>query len=284
MGKNIVVSKTVYPFKYKRSRVSGNIIEVRKYEKMNTEMPITKIDKERYIVNSTGEIKLYQKRDKRSDNLSGLAKSMSDVRSILNENFSGATSEVWLTLTYGDNMTDPQRLTKDHIRFFQRVKRAYPEIPLEYVMIVEPQARGAWHTHELWKRTDGLVLYIPQKELLQMWRQTTGCGGTVTVKRLDKSDNIGAYLTAYLSNMPVVGSDTDSKAFIKGSRLHLYPARMRFYRASKGIKIPEWDTGQKKNADISARTPIYRKIVEINDDAGKHVQTIEYLQYNTKRH
>jgi hypothetical protein len=105
--------------------------------------------------------------------------------------------------------------------------------------------------------------------------------GGVNIKRLDSSDNIGAYLSAYLSNLPTDSKTETEKSYIKGARLHLYPPGMNFYRCSRGIKKPEW---QKKNAATRVGAPVYRKIIKIENDAGEHVQTIEYLQYNTKRH
>lgn len=276
MGKSIVVSSTDVLLKYARSRVSGNVIEVRRYEKMNSKMPVTKIDEFRYMVNSTGEILEYQKTDNRSDNLYGLSVSMSNLRSILNENFAGSSSEIWFTVTYRENMQDSKKLYVDWHYFWKRLKHENPDIPLEYVAIAEPQKRGAWHLHVLIKRTDKKPLFLPHKALMALW----GHGG-VNVKRLDSSDNIGAYLSAYLSNLPTDSTTETEKSYAKGARLHLYPPGMNFYRCSRGIKKPEW---QKKNAATSARTPVYRKIIKIENDAGEHVQTIEYLQYNTKRH
>lgn len=276
MGKSIVVSSTDVILKYARSRVSGNIIEVRKYEKMNSKMPITKIDELRYLVNSTGEVLEYQKTDNRSENLYGLSVSMSNLRSVLNENFSGSSSEVWATFTYRENMQDSKRLYVDWRDFWKRLKYENPETPLEYVTIAEPQKRGAWHLHCLVKRTDKKPLFLPQKALMALW----GHGG-VNIKRLDSSDNIGAYLSAYLSNLPTDSKTETEKSYIKGARLHLYPPGMNFYRCSRGIKKPEW---QKKNAATRVGAPVYRKIIKIENDAGEHVQTIEYLQYNTKRH
>jgi hypothetical protein len=58
---------------------------------------------------------------------------------------------------------------------------------------------------------------------------------------------------------------------------------MNLYRCSKGIIKPEWNLCTKENAIDGMAVPTYRKSVEILDDAGEHLQTIVYEQYNTKR-
>ena len=66
--------------------------------------------------------------------------------------------------------------------------------------------------------------------------------------RNDDVDNVGAYLSAYLTNAIVDADDEDEdtvevdgvkKAVIKGGRLHMYPTGMKIYRCSKGLKKPE---------------------------------------------
>lgn len=276
MGKSTVVSASGAELKHVRTRISGNVIEVRKYEKMNSKMPITKVDAERYMVNSTGEVLEYQKTDNRGDNLYGLSVSMANLRSMINANFYGTKSEVWCTVTYRENMQDPKRLYSDWKLFWKNLQNQNKSVPLEYITIAEPQKRGAWHLHCLIKRTDEIPLFLPQKALMALW----GHGG-VNIKRLEDVDNIGAYLSAYLCNLPRDEEEAEAKSFVKGARLHLYPPGMNFYRSSRGIKRPEWE---KKNVATSTGIPVYHKIIEITNDAGEHVQTIEYLQYNTKRH
>src|SRR5690606_20448669 len=80
--------------------------------------------------------------------------------------------------------------------------------------------------------------------------------GWVRIKSLKNVDNIGAYLSAYLTDIELNDSNIIaaaknkmeiktvevegvSKKYIKGGRLHLYPPGMNLYRKSKGIKFPE---------------------------------------------
>lgn len=50
-----------------------------------------------------------------------------------------------LTLTYRENMQDPERLRRDWDRFVRRVRAKYPD--WQYVCVREKQERGAWHFH-----------------------------------------------------------------------------------------------------------------------------------------
>ena len=57
--------------------------------------------------------------------------------------------------------------------------------------------KGAWHIHLLLKAMNVKHLYIPNDEIIaKLW----GHGHTKT-KRLNDVDNIGAYLSAYLTNL-----------------------------------------------------------------------------------
>ncbi|WP_423156709.1 rolling circle replication-associated protein, partial [Staphylococcus saprophyticus] len=62
--------------------------------------------------------------------------------------------------------------------------------------VLEPQKRGAWHMHRLLRRDDGSYLRIKNVDLHKRWGK-----GFVKVKRLKQSDNVAAYLMAYLSDI-----------------------------------------------------------------------------------
>jgi hypothetical protein len=80
--------------------------------------------------------------------------------------------------------------------------------------------------------------------------------GFVSIKSIDKNiDNIGKYLTAYLTDFPIdndlevspeiVGGEIkeisvmgNSKKIIKGARLKMLPVGIRMFRHSRGIKKP----------------------------------------------
>jgi len=120
----------------------------------------------------------------------------------------------------------------------------------------------------------------------------------LTIKSLKDVDNIGAYLSAYLTDVELTEDNTgqalkadgtmqikevEGKKYIKGGRLHMYPPGMNLYRKSKGITFPEVKEMSFASAKkiVQDATPNYQKSVTLEDEdyTIKH----QYLQYNKKR-
>jgi hypothetical protein len=283
----------------------GNVKEVMYIEKLNRKgLDITKINKNQYMVNSTGEILDYKHSENRKDNVDSLRRTFKKIRYLINNNFGGMSNELAFTITYKENITDPKTLYNDFKNFSKRLKYKYPD--MEYLCVVEPQGRGAWHCHVLLKFVSHQKIYIPNKEIAEIWGH-----GFVTVKAIRQDvDNLGAYLSAYLgdielddgenlktlidlgiikSGKPIDIKEVEiegvKKKFIKGGRLHMYPPGMNIYRKSKGILEPE--SVYKPYSDIKkivgSSTPNYSSCISILDDDSKQLNTIIYEQYNMKR-
>ena len=104
------------------------------------------------------------------------------------------------------------------------------------LVILEPQASGSWHLHGLIKKQKGKLPFLDNNCVIEpMWRQ-----GFTKTKRLRDSDNVAAYLMAYLTDMPKdeIMPNAKDKSIIKGARLHFYPSGVHIYRNSRGIKQP----------------------------------------------
>ncbi|WP_426787209.1 rolling circle replication-associated protein [Staphylococcus capitis] len=187
-----------------------------------------------------GEIKEYKKSVNKSDNLGSVKKTMKRLRRLIANNFEGGQNQLWLTLTYKINMRDVARLSSDLRQFLKKLRRKYGA--LEYIAVMEPQKRGAWHYHILLKTDDGRPLYIHNDVIYKLWKH-----GFTKTKRLSESDNVAAYVMAYLTDMDVNEDDDTkkSKKIIKGMRLNFYPSNMQIYRCSRGIKAPEVENGSK---------------------------------------
>ncbi|WP_134643657.1 rolling circle replication-associated protein [Weissella cibaria] len=230
--------------------VAGNTLEFRAYDHRNTQANIKKISKTEYVNISTGEIKQFEnKAVKRTDNLASLRSTFEKMRWIINSNFTGGKSELWITLTYAANMTDEKQLSHDMDVFLKRLKR-YVKREIAFIYIPEPQGRGAWHVHMLVKAVDKKKFYIDPNDLSEIWGH-----GFVKLRRPTMADNLGAYLTAYLGDMPlseveslgmaykqdmvqVKGAKGHQKKFVKGARLSLYPAGMKYFRTSHNLRKP----------------------------------------------
>jgi len=258
---------------------------------------IHKLSKTHYVFKDTGEIKEYKLSKNRGQNIAGLKKSFRKIRDLINNNFSGRGNEIHVTLTYAENMTDPKRLYSDFKKFWKRYQYKYGN-NCDYISVVEPQGRGAWHCHVLIRHNDVDKLYIPSDEMARLWGH-----GFVKIKSLKGVDNIGAYLSAYLADVELteetlakaiieqkeiktVNVAGEQKKYVKGGRMHLYPPGMNIYRKSKGIVFPEVE--KMKYGDIKKIvgnvTPNYSTTVTIQDDAGgKILNRITYEHYNMKR-
>lgn len=297
--------------------IAGNVIEFISMKASPPEIPVKKITGNEYLDLRTGEVMEYEKSNDKSGCYQSVRRTLKHIRQVINANCVEENRLLWLTLTYAENMTDPNQLYSDFKKFWQKFKRRCEKmnwaIP-EYISVVEPQGRGAWHSH--------LMLIFPEKApyidnnsvIAKLW----GHGFTKT-KAVHGVDNIGAYFSAYLADMPLddvkrlqeqgtflhgdvlyksvedeeTGISVDKK-FVKGARLALYPAGMNILRTSKGILNPVIE-------DISCLTPeeikkekassgklTFSSAVEVlrTSDSGVSDDVVNLITreyYNTKR-
>jgi hypothetical protein len=244
-----------------KTRVSGNVIETREYITLNNKMNIKKIDKDHYMIIKTGEILECNKSKNRGES-GRLQESKEKMMSIINENFTGGLDQALTTVTYRENMQDPKKLYNDFRYFICKVERLC-KCDLSYIAVAEPQERGAWHLHILWKRLDGLRFFLSQKILMESW----GHGG-VCIKRLQDVDNVGAYLAGYLN---------------KAIRSHWYPPGFNFYRCTQDLRRPVYEVkNQNDKSKYGSGYPVFERTYLIEDENGI-LQIVRYKQYNTLR-
>lgn len=275
----------------------GNITEIMYSDKRSYGGYITKIDKDYYIDNRTGEFKEIKHIDNRSQDVSNVAKSLKSLRDIINTNVVDVSCCRWLTLTYADNMTDTNKLMRDFDNFNRRCRKIFGHY--EYITASEPQARGAWHLHVL-LIFNGTAPFMANDVVRKCWKQ-----GFVNVRKLDNVDNVGAYLTAYLGDMELSEAiennlDTQSlkevettddngikqtKRYVKGARLYMYPAGFHIYRCSKGIKKPTVSRVSYKKAKekVSSAKLTFSKTVVLEDQVKDFKNTISYEYYSKLR-
>jgi len=271
-------------------------------------LKIKKIDKDHYMNLETGITYEYNKTENRGQNIAGLKETFKTIRNLINNNFTGAENELFITLTYAENMTDTKRLYKDFEIFKKRLKRKYGDI--DYLSIVEPQKRGAWHCHVLIRFNGHESVYVQNNDVIwAMWEH-----GFTKTKNLKDVDNIGAYINAYLTDVEVTDENKDllisaimettdvngklevvekgvnengkkvMKKFVKGARLHLYPPGMNLYRSSRGIKKPETKKMLYREVKkiVGHGGANYSRTIELSRDK-QPINTITYEQYNLKR-
>lgn len=275
-----------------RLSVQGGIVERLVVEGLNRECHALKLDRDHWLDVESGEIRDYEHGSTRADSFASLRRTFRNVRALINANCSEVENVRWITLTYAENMTDTERLYRDFHSFWKRFKRRWPGC--EYIIVVEPQKRGAWHVHMLaiWGCR---APFVPNDQLRDCWGH-----GFVKVTALDGIDNVGAYLSAYLGDVvlddgesPDVGEvkvcrDGTSKRVKKGARLSMYPSGMQICRHSRGVRKPEqfWVDDAEKLAYseslIGGSEPVFVRDYKWRDAQGKEHVT-RYEQYNLNR-
>ena len=279
----------IFPGANVKKSIQGNIIEITYTSHRKQGATIKKLNKEQYMVVSSGEIKEYnqEKEGNRTDNIKEVKRSMQKLRAIINTNVYDVSTVRWCTFTYKENMQDHKQVVKDFSAFWKRFKRKYKEFEqLDYIIALEPQERGAWHIH-------ALILFhkkapfISGYELGDLWQK-----GFCNVQAIDNVDNVGAYLTAYLTDIEVPQDSEDydkikdNKKIKKGSRLSYYPTKMKFYRYTKGIKKPQEEEvfyGDLQELNKCSQT--FKKAMEIHYDENDPTKKITIIKeyYNIKR-
>ena len=287
----------------------GNITEVLVMEKAAKGPPVKKLDKDYFYDLRTGEVMEYTHGETRADSIESMRRTLARIRALVNTNVTEAENIRWVTLTYKENMTDTKKLYADFKKFWQRFlywceTNGY-EKP-EYITVIEPQGRGAWHAHSffIWPEK---APFIPNNTVLEpMWGH-----GFTKIKAVDDCDNIGAYFSAYLGDIPLddvkelpeeekqkvlacselveksftnAQELTKTKQFLKGGRLALYPAGMNIVRKTKGIKEPSVEKmqyGAVKKKMSSAKLT-FSRTYEIVADDGSVSNTLSKYYYNSK--
>lgn len=273
-----------------------HITEVQYMQKKNFKMPILKLDGDTYVVKSTGEIKEFKHSETRADDLKSVRSTLKKLRYLINNNFNGSANELFLTLTYKENMTDKVKLMKDFEKFMKKLKYRYSSNDIDYLSVVEPQSRGAFHFHVLLRFNDLNKIFIPNSEIAEIWSH-----GFVHVRRIDDVDNVGAYLSAYLADLTIdVDEEVEgavikqvyddksnkmvSKKVLKGARMYLYPTGMNIYRKSRGVKMPARNVMPYhaiKKERLGKKT--FESSFQISDTETDFENIISYQYYNSNR-
>lgn len=286
----------------------GPIVKISTMECWPRGPSIRNLNKHEYMDLRTGKIKKKKHIENRAQNESGIRQTMAHIRALVNTNVVNPDRCRWVTLTYAENMVDTKCLCRDFDNFRKRLYRYCEKQKYgkpEYISVIEPQGRGAWHVHAflMW---DHVAPFIPNDEhtpgfsgvsMASLW----GHGFTKT-QRLANVDNIGAYFLAYLGDIPLedlpdgahidvskvvekeflgANGTTKKKKFVKGGRLSMYPPGMQIIRHSRGIKYPTSEIMSQKEAKekVKGADLTFSAGYQIVDDNDKIVNTIHTEYY-----
>lgn len=179
---------------------SGDVIEVYQYEverAVGYKSKKTVIPKEtKYVDPETGEILTDEQVKIKNRQKNSIRQKMNLIR-LANTNFRGKDVR-FLTLTFRENLQDIEKANKIFNLFikhlnYQLKKKGKPTI--KYLVVIEFQKRGAIHYHALTKMSFTRVEIIRE-----CWRKASKeFGGNIDIKRVDRVDNVGAYISKYMS-------------------------------------------------------------------------------------
>lgn len=233
--------------------ISGSVYEIYEYEK-----PVYKGYK-----SNGGRDKKANEEEKEKNREKTLRRARQDVRRIVNANvwaYGEHCPPKFLTLTFGDNVTDLDVAHYEFKKFIQRlnylvfgVKKAI----LKYTAVPQFQERGAVHYH--------VVLYNMPYTKVDIIEKVWG-KGWVWINKIDDVDNVGAYITKYM----VKDMDDDR---LKGRKC---------YFNSRGLFKPVVIEDEEKVENIKNSLPGEKRTVLTvyeNDYTGVTI----YKQYNFNR-
>lgn len=263
---------------------TGQIIRVVTYQRLNRISYIERLPAGQYLIKKTGEIKDIQRKAKtRSQNIRYVRQSMQHGRDMVNTNIRNLENCIWVTFTYAENMTDEKRLYLDFKHFNEAYRKKVGKY--KYIVAVEPQGRGAWHMH-MFMIFDSKP-WIDYNEIIKIWGK-----GRVEVQHMyGDVDNLGAYVSAYLCNLPLqekaqsegghnlnIVTDRDGHMYQKAQRISMYPAGMQIFRYSRGLEKPteEFISREEAEKKISSAKLTFEKMVQANIETEKGTYTNTY--------
>lgn len=233
--------------------VSGGVVEVYEYEK-----PVFKGYK-----SNGGRDKVADDESKEKNRKDSLRRARQDVRRTVNANvwaYGEHFPPKFLTLTFGDNVTDLDQANYEFKKFIQRMNYLVfgtKSGNLRYTAVPEFQERGAVHYHVIFYN----LPYTKADVIAKVWGN-----GFIKINKIDDVDNIGAYVCKYMVK------DLEDER-LRGRKC---------YFNSRGLFKPVVIEDEKKTETIKQSLPdeyvtVYKQYE--NEYLGK----IIYRQYNLKR-
>jgi hypothetical protein len=236
--------------------MSGHVVEIYEYER---DIKTGKDNKDgSKSVGRAGKGANEEDREKNRQIV--LSRAKREVRRLINSNV-----DVWgekpkfFTLTFAENVTDIKWANNEFKKFRQRLSRHIWGCPnnLKYVAVIEFQKRGAVHYHVVAFN----MPYVPHADLERIWGH-----GFVHIRSIDDCDNVGAYVTKYMTK------DCDDE------RLR----EQKCYFSSRGLAKPVEEIIDKEDLDALRVALSPNKTFE-KEFESEYVGKVSYQQYNLKR-
>ena len=199
-----------------------------------------------------------------------LQRAKKDLRRLINSNhgqYGDQFTSKFLTLTFGDMVTDVEEANYEFTKFIQRLNYLVfdtKKANLKYNAVIEFQKRGAIHYH--------VIIYNMPWTKQKIIEETWG-NGWIFINKIDNIDNVGAYISSYLGQ-----SSKGQGKNIDDDRLQ----GKKSYFSSRGLFKPIEIT-DKKIVEQVATALLNEKITYSAEFENEHLGKISYKQYNLKR-
>ena len=235
--------------------ISGNIVELYEYGKMIPHgYTSNKQIKKRARDDTEGTS---NSRSEETERIS-LSRARKGIRRLINAN--AVELNKFVTLTFAENLTDVDKANYEFKKFIERLKfylkKAEPEHKLKYISVIEFQKRGAVHYHVLFN-----LPYIDAKMLNEIWGN-----GFIKINKIDHIDNVGAYVSKYMSK-----DERDQRLWNK-----------KMYFTSRNLDKPIEITKQKEVNAIIDNLLADRKPTYTTSFENEFIGLVNYKQFNLK--
>ena len=233
---------------------TGNITELYQYEKLNTSGGGARDQSKR----GDGKDKEYNYKNSQQSR-------RNHVRQLATNNFDNRSK--FLTLTFNNqqdfDIRDVKQCNKHFKQFIQRMRYIYGNY-FKYLAVIEFQDKnrdGVVHYHVIWD-----LPYIPIGEIEKIWR-----AGFCKINKIENVDNIGAYITKYMTKN------------LDDQRL----CGLKAYQHSKNLVEPviikSWDKEKPFSVfsvmeELEKKSPSYTAMYE-----SEYLGKVVYSQFNDNR-
>jgi hypothetical protein len=276
---------------------SAEKIEITHLTSKNTKPAVKKISADEYIDLGCNARKKTKRTRNRSENMQSIKKSFKLMRDYI---YTNVTTEnvkkcKFVTLTYKENCIDLHRLYRNFQKFNAKMRKKI-QSHYEYIAIIEPQARGAWHLHVIMIFPE--QIWLDNKTVAKLWGK-----GHVSIKNLYNRKGLYDYFAKGLcislkiwrkirdAERKIIESldgkpnETNVRESAEcESRLHLYKTYSHILRTSRGIKKPPVYKMSKKESDEMAENLKleYEATYQIENEDGKILNVINKKFYEKK--
>lgn len=239
--------------------ISGDIVEIYEYE-------IGYLKGYKLKESSGGRIKDYESQDYQENREKVLKRAKRDLRRLINANvgmYGKQYTTKFLTLTFGDNVTDLEQANYEFEKFKKRLNYLIwktKKAKLKYSVVIEFQKRGAIHYHMLIYN----MPFVKQKIIEETWGN-----GYVWINKIDEVDNVGAYVAEYLGDSSKSQGKEKEDSRLKGKKS---------YFNSRGLFKPV-EVTDKKIVDELADSLPFNKLRYSNTFENEHLGVVHYRQY-----